>query len=331
MAAVESCSSASSCCLLTIEGSVYDVGPFLSHHPGGRDVILAMNGKDATAAFTTAAGHVHSKFARRLLQKYYIGPATPPEHKESAATVDIENAEKGLKPDTVSSKLDFTQGILWQLPKLTWNEYEELISTPLDPKIRLRLFKSDFFEFFTSTYWWMIPILWIPFILTNFSLALQYELPIWYAVCILLLGLFTWTIVEYTLHRWLFHFEEHIKINHPIAIVSHFLLHGCHHIIPMDSGRLVMPPVLSFSIALGIASILFSVLPMACAFAYGAGLALGYLFYDLTHYYLHHAVPTNEYFKQMKTYHLDHHYKNHYVGFGITSKFWDYIFGTMGG
>lgn len=30
----------------------------------------------------------------------------------------------------------------------------------------------------------------------------------------------------------------------------------------------------------------------------------------------------------MKTYHLNHHYKNWELGFGITTKFWDQMFGT---
>ena len=45
--------------------------------------------------------------------------------------------------------------------------------------------------------------------------------------------------------------------------------------------------------------------------------------------YTHHGKPFNAYLKEMKTYHLDHHYKNENMGYGITSKFWDYVFCTV--
>lgn len=44
--------------------------------------------------------------------------------------------------------------------------------------------------------------------------------------------------------------------------------------------------------------------------------------------YTHHGIPAGGYLKQMKSYHLDHHYKQFNTGFGITSKFWDIVFGT---
>lgn len=60
-----------------------------------------------------------------------------------------------------------------------------------------------------------------------------------------------------------------------------------------------------------------------------AGAFFGYICYDMTHYYLHHAQVMEIHFKEMKRYHLAHHYKNFESGFGITSKLWDWIFGTV--
>lgn len=62
------------------------------------------------------------------------------------------------------------------------------------------------------------------------------------------------------------------------------------------------------------------------------------------HYALHHTrLP--EYMREMKKYHLAHHYKNFELGFGVTSasadnaflrradrfagKVWDYVFNTV--
>lgn len=60
-----------------------------------------------------------------------------------------------------------------------------------------------------------------------------------------------------------------------------------------------------------------------------AGLYTGYIAYDMTHYYVHFAKPSLEYFKGMKNYHVLHHYKEPENGFGISSKLWDYVFGTV--
>lgn len=43
---------------------------------------------------------------------------------------------------------------------------------------------------------------------------------------------------------------------------------------------------------------------------------------------LHHSrLPA--YVREMKKYHLAHHYKNFELGFGVTSKIWDYVFNTV--
>jgi 4-hydroxysphinganine ceramide fatty acyl 2-hydroxylase len=66
-----------------------------------------------------------------------------------------------------------------------------------------------------------------------------------------------------------------------------------------------------------------------------AGAMFGFVSYDMVHCnfkfyidYIHHGKPFIKHFKEMKTYHLDHHYKNANLGYGITSKFWDKVFHT---
>src|SRR5688572_21302802 len=93
--------------------------------------------------------------------------------------------------------------------------------------------------------------------------------------------------------------------------------------------RLVMPPVLGFAIAFPIMLIAYSILPIKIAHAIMAGAKFGYICYDLTHYHLHHARPFGKHLREMKTYHLAHHYKNYELGYGITSKIWDNVFGTL--
>lgn len=47
------------------------------------------------------------------------------------------------------------------------------------------------------------------------------------------LGTIIWTILEYGLHRFLFHIDELLP-DHPVFLTLHFLLHGIHHYMPMD-------------------------------------------------------------------------------------------------
>ena len=134
---------------------------------------------------------------------------------------------------------------------------------------------------------------------------------------------------EYILHRWLFHLDEHVP-NYSAVLTVHFLLHGVHHLLPMDNMRLVFPPVLTALFLVAFFYLFRAFLDTPEALCLTAGGLMGYLIYDLTHYYLHHSdKPFWKHLANMKSYHLAHHYKNHEMGYGITSKMWDYVFGTV--
>ena len=72
---------------------------------------------------------------------------------------------------------------------------------------------------------------------------------------------------------------------------------------------------------------LFSHGPQGYALISGA--YFGFMLYDMVHYYIHHGRPLLSHLREMKTYHMDHHYKNAHLGYGITSKFWDRVFWTV--
>ena len=58
-------------------------------------------------------------------------------------------------------------------------------------------------------------------------------------------GLFIWTLTEYSLHRWVFHYQPTSDLGKKL----HFLMHGVHHDYPQDHTRLVMPPPVSIPLA----------------------------------------------------------------------------------
>jgi len=69
-------------------------------------------------------------------------------------------------------------------------------------------FFGNFLEPLSKTPWWVVPTLWLPPVLIGTLVSLRgLDSPIQLALY-WPLGLFIWTIVEYLLHRFLFHLDE---------------------------------------------------------------------------------------------------------------------------
>jgi sterol desaturase/sphingolipid hydroxylase (fatty acid hydroxylase superfamily) len=139
-----------------------------------------------------------------------------------------------------------------------------------------------------------------------------------------LLGLFVWTITEYVLHRYVFHFYPSSKIGKRI----HFIFHGVHHDYPNDAKRLVMPPSASIPLAALFFALFYYLLPEQIVFACFLGFITGYLIYDMTHYALHHASFKSPFWMKLKKHHMLHHYSDSTKGYGVSSDFWDKILGS---
>lgn len=188
---------------------------------------------------------------------------------------------------------------------------------------------GNFMEPLSMTPWYVIPMLWLPPVIYGSVIGfMNLSSPI-LAAAYWLLGLFLWTLVEYILHRFLFHLDYYLP-DHPVFLTLHFLLHGIHHYLPMDKYRLVMPPALFLILATPFYKLAHAVFwyDWYVAVTVFSGGIFGYICYDCTHYWLHHrSLPG--YVRELKKYHLAHHYQNFELGFGVTSKFWDYIWGTQ--
>jgi len=138
------------------------------------------------------------------------------------------------------------------------------------------------------------------------------------------LGICVWTFTEYVLHRFVFHWMPPGKF----GARMHFIFHGVHHDYPSDSKRLVMVPTVSIPLAL-LFYLLFRVLlgPVNVA-PFFVGFLTGYLFYDMTHYAIHHYNFKSKFWLKLKQHHMLHHYHDMHNGFGVSSAFWDLIFRT---
>ncbi len=198
--------------------------------------------------------------------------------------------------------------------------------------VPIRLFKSNFLEFFTHIHPAVVVALWLPVavffmiysIVTWPFYAFAGFIPVFFV-----LGLFLWSFTEYMLHRFVFHFHAKSELGKRIV----FLYHGVHHEQPLVKTRLVMPPVVSiplafvfyglFTLLLGvIASAQYLVLPIF------SGFTIGYLLYDLTHYGTHHFKITGGPALYLKRYHMLHHFKTWDKRFGVSSPLWDVVFRT---
>lgn len=139
-------------------------------------------------------------------------------------------------------------------------------------------------------------------------------------------GALLWTLTEYVLHRWVFHYTG----PRPWQRRMFFVLHGVHHDFPQDADRLVMP--LGVSIPMGAIFYLAFYLAMGPMLAGPAfvGLGLGYLAYDGTHYAVHHFRMSSRWGRWMKRYHMIHHHTGVDARYGVSSPLWDWVFGTLG-
>lgn len=138
------------------------------------------------------------------------------------------------------------------------------------------------------------------------------------------IGLLNWTLFEYGLHRFVFHYEPKSAWGKRF----HYLFHGIHHDFPNEKDRLVMPPAGSIPISAVVFTLhllFFSTfgLPMV------AGFLAGYLYYEFVHYSVHHKKKTGWLWKErQRRDHLTHHFKDAENRFGVTSPLWDIVFGT---
>ncbi|MCC6806823.1 MAG: sterol desaturase family protein [Deltaproteobacteria bacterium] len=188
-----------------------------------------------------------------------------------------------------------------------------------------RMFKADWIEkYFSRVKPAHVLAIWAPIIGVQLWRSYQAGGAALPYVISVLAGVIFWTFLEYLLHRFVFHFEPRGKMQEDMS----FLIHGIHHDYPWDADRLVMPPAVSLLIgALLYFPVLFAAGPVYFGAAY-AGVAIGYVWYDLAHYAFHHWKPRTRLGRYLRSYHLIHHFKTPTLRYGVSTPLWDYVFGT---
>ena len=187
------------------------------------------------------------------------------------------------------------------------------------------MFNQPYLDFFSRVHFAVPLIIYVPLaVYFLYQSLFVYHLSVLYVVPLIALGIAVWTFTEYNMHRFVFHWTPPGKYGPKI----NFMFHGVHHDYPRDSMRLVMVPAIS--------------LPLAVVFYYGfkfilgpehvtsffVGFLIGYLFYDMTHFALHHVNFKSKFWLDLKQHHMVHHYSDPNNGYGVSSTFWDHVYRT---
>jgi len=187
----------------------------------------------------------------------------------------------------------------------------------------VRMFKSDLLEALSKVHFTVPLYIFVPVIGYCIYRFTQTGLGILLFVELFALGLFVWTLTEYIMHRFVFHYEPADK---PWAQRIHFIFHGVHHDYPSDAKRLVLPPSVSIPLATGFYFLFNAILPPNYIWGFFPAFILGYLFYDISHYAIHHFNFKGAIWKKIKQHHMLHHYQDPAKGYGVSSPLWDKIF-----
>jgi sterol desaturase/sphingolipid hydroxylase (fatty acid hydroxylase superfamily) len=132
----------------------------------------------------------------------------------------------------------------------------------------------------------------------------------------LMIGIVLWTLLEYGVHRWLYHGVEFL-----------IRLHDAHHQNP--TAYIGAPPFVG--IALIFIAVYMPGLLLSSTVASGltAGVLIGYLAYQLVHHATHFWQPTRgSYLYRARLRHSRHHHHRELGNLGITTALWDHVFDT---
>lgn len=147
-------------------------------------------------------------------------------------------------------QIDLSKGYFYQIWKLSYKQYMEVIDNPVTIPFYVPLFDAKYLDIFSRTTWHTILAIWVPVALVHFYFGLTKEYDVlsavdsyikldspsfsWIYVFILFASaILAWSLAEYSLHRFLFHMEKWMPDQALYRYLA-FIIHGVHHALPMD-------------------------------------------------------------------------------------------------
>jgi len=131
-------------------------------------------------------------------------------------------------------------------------------------------------------------------------------------------GVIVWTLMEYIIHRYVFH---QMPVFSP--------MHGAHHEAPL--AFIGTPTWLSLGVIFGAVFLpAWGLGSLNTASGLAVGFMAGFSWYGLVHHDIHHRKPRLIARRLIvaSRRHSQHHYSTQPGNFGVTTSFWDRVFGT---
>ena len=140
---------------------------------------------------------------------------------------------------------------------------------------------------------------------------------IWLALAMVPVGVLTWTLVEYLVHRFILHRIPGLQD-----------MHQAHH---NETQELIGTPT-PVSLPLLLLVVLWPMtyaLGTSLALLWFAGFLIGFIAYTFVHYAVHHLSSGGwSWMKQLKFQHNVHHHGTSNQNFGVSTALWDHVFRT---
>lgn len=136
-----------------------------------------------------------------------------------------------------------------------------------------------------------------------------------------ILGIITWPLMEYFLHRFL---------GHTLKLKTMFKIQHIRHHVETDY---FAPNLLKIIAAIPTSLILLFFIAyitgsITLGMAFTFGFILMYCFYEWTHWNFHNRGPKTIIGRKLRKHHLTHHFHNPKMNHGVTSTIFDHIFKT---
>lgn len=200
-----------SSCWVIVGINVYDVTTFLDSHPGGDDLILEYGGRDVSKIMLDELSHSHSEAAYEILSEYLVGSFAVGPDEIVPLGLTISSEGRGPNEDNPMRFLDLSKPLLAQL----WNGgfakdfYLEQVHRPrhYPGETSAPLF-GNFLEPLSLTPWWVVPFAWLPIVVSGTYLADQGLPSSTRTAEFWLIGYLLWPLIEYGMHRWVFHLDK---------------------------------------------------------------------------------------------------------------------------
>jgi 4-hydroxysphinganine ceramide fatty acyl 2-hydroxylase len=172
---------------------------------------------------------------------------------------------------------------------------------------------------------WIFPI--VAWVLLHFSLRVEAKRSAGELFLLFLSGVLAWTLLEYGLHRFVFHVQ--IPLRNPRLRELVNASHLSHHASPRDPTKVLVQPLYGLVISAMLYGLIYAAVrsPLSATVVM-IGIWTGFLYYEAVHYRVHFSLSPSGLIARQRRSHFFHHFTNNKRCFGVTSPLWDYVFGT---